>query len=134
MAQWGIAYAIGPNYNKVWDMFPYTEKKTSLAVAQKAIAQVSALLSPTVMECDMERAMLEALATRYPDNPEVEEIGPYNDAFADAMRGVHQLYPNNLDVLCIFVEALMGRTSRLTPPLYSSDGDVSDARGGTSSG
>jgi hypothetical protein len=74
------------------------------------------------------------LATRYPDNPEVEEISPYNDAFADAMRGVHQLYPNNLDVLCIFVEALMGRTPWLTPPLYLFDGDASDARGGTSSG
>jgi hypothetical protein len=36
MAQWAIAYAIGPNYNKVWDMFPCTENKTSLAVAQKA--------------------------------------------------------------------------------------------------
>lgn len=110
MAQWGIAYAIGPNYNKVWEMFPYTEKKSSLAIAQKAIAQGRALSSSTDLVGSMEHAMLSALATRYPANPEVEEIAPYNDAFAEAMGGVHRLFPDNLDVLCIYVEALMGRT------------------------
>ena len=34
---------------------------------------------------DAEKAMLAALQVRYPDSPEEEDFGPYNDAFADAM-------------------------------------------------
>ncbi len=111
MAQWGIAYAIGPNYNKVWEMFPYREKQSSLAIAQKALAtgaEIAAELEHDTNE--MERAMLNALALRYPENPEVEDFSPYSEAYAEAMREVYQKYPGNLDVTSIFVEALMGRT------------------------
>ena len=33
MAHWGIAYAIGPNYNKPWEAFGRKEVATALAAA-----------------------------------------------------------------------------------------------------
>lgn len=106
MAYWGIAFAIGPNYNKVWDMFPYQEKKTCLAIAQDAIAKGSAIKTENALA----QAMLAAVAVRYPDNAEIEDYEPFNENFASEMRKVHQQYPDNLDVMAICVESLMGRT------------------------
>ncbi|MDG1203858.1 MAG: hypothetical protein P8N51_00655, partial [Pseudomonadales bacterium] len=106
MAYWGIAFAIGPNYNKVWDMFPYQEKKTCLAIAQDAIAKGSVIKTDNALA----QAMLAAVAVRYPDNAEIEDYEPFNENFASEMRKVYQQYPDNLDVMAICVESLMGRT------------------------
>ncbi|MGK0337117.1 MAG: tetratricopeptide (TPR) repeat protein [Candidatus Azotimanducaceae bacterium] len=106
MAYWGIAYAIGPNYNKVWEMFPFEEKKSCLKVAHDAIAKGSAITSAATVEV----AMLAAVACRYPQDAEVEDYAPFNDRFANEMRKIHQQHPDNLDVSAIFIEALMGRT------------------------
>jgi tetratricopeptide (TPR) repeat protein len=106
MAHWGIALAIGPNYNKAWEMFDGAERETSLATAQEAIAAGLAVSEATPTE----RRLLEALQPRYPSDPETEDFGPYNDAFADAMRAVFEAAPGDLDVASVFAEALMGRT------------------------
>lgn len=106
LACWGIAYAIGPNYNKAWDVFTPEEKAPSLAKAHAAIA--AGLRIETLMP--LERALLEALVTRYPRDPDLEDYQPCTDAFANAMREVYAAYPNDLDVACIFAEALMNRT------------------------
>ena len=43
MAYWGIAYAIGPNYNKPWEAFEEDEKPEALTCALAAMAKASAL-------------------------------------------------------------------------------------------
>ena len=43
MAQWGIAYAAGPNYNMPWDLFDPDGKATALADAYDATAAARAL-------------------------------------------------------------------------------------------
>lgn len=106
LAYWGVAYAIGPNYNKLWEMFVPAEKAHALQTAHAAIEQGLARSAGS----DAERAMLTALQVRYPDSPEEEDFGPYNDAFADAMRAVYEVYGADLDVTSVFAEALMGRT------------------------
>jgi tetratricopeptide (TPR) repeat protein len=58
----------------------------------------------------VENDLIEALADRYPQDPEIEDYGPWNDAFSDAMRKVYAAHPDDLDVVCIFAEALMNRT------------------------
>ena len=106
MAHWGIAYCIGPNYNKYWEMFAYPEKVNALDTAHKAITQGLAIEDLPATE----QALLTALQIRYPTDPDIEEFGPFNDAFADAMREVYNNHPEDLDVASLFAEALMGRT------------------------
>jgi tetratricopeptide (TPR) repeat protein len=106
-AHWGLAYAIGPNYNKPWEFFDAAERISALTRAHTAIAAARALhdsLTP------VENALIEALADRYPTDPEIEDFAPWNDGFSDAMRRVHSAYPDDLDVTCVFAEALMNRT------------------------
>tara|TARA_R110002126_G_scaffold281712_1_gene429754 strand:- start:122822 stop:124462 length:1641 start_codon:yes stop_codon:yes gene_type:complete len=107
MAHWGIAYAIGPNYNKPWEAFEPDEKHTAVALARKSLESAVARVSDV---SPAERALIEALVCRYPDNGDVEAYGPYNDAYAAAMRAVQGAFAEDPDILSLFAEALMNRT------------------------
>jgi tetratricopeptide (TPR) repeat protein len=107
MARWGIAHAIGPNYNKGWDFFSPDERVSALSQANQALADAKA---NSANATPMARAMVDALAHRFPTDPTIEDYGPWNDAFAAAMRKVYTAYVNDLDVAAIFAEALMNRT------------------------
>jgi hypothetical protein len=45
---------------------------------------------------DAERAMVTALASRFPTDPGIENYGPWHDGFAEAMRPVHAHFPEDL--------------------------------------
>jgi tetratricopeptide (TPR) repeat protein len=107
MAYWGIAYGIGPNYNKPWEAFEDDEKPDALAQARDAIARATELKDKVT---PVERALIEAIAQRYPENASIEDFGPWNDAYADAMRRVHKAHSGDLDICCLFAEAIMNRT------------------------
>lgn len=107
MAHWGIAYAIGPNYNKPWEAFEEDEKPDAVEIANQAIAQATALKSQGT---PVEQALIDAISLRYPEKPGVEDFTPWNDAYADAMREVYRAFSKDLDVCCLFAEALMNRT------------------------
>ena len=107
MAHWGIAYAIGPNYNKPWEAFEPEEKGEALALALESVAKAEALAETVT---DMERALIEAVHHRYPQDAGIEDFAPWNDAYADAMREVHSKHAQNLDVCTLFAEALINRT------------------------
>ncbi|MEM7176631.1 MAG: hypothetical protein AAGD47_15255 [Pseudomonadota bacterium] len=107
IAYWGIAHAIGPNYNKPWEFFEPDERVQTLTRAHEMLEKARAL-KPQVSTLEAE--LIEALANRFPTDPEIEDYGPWNDDFSEAMRGVYKQYPDDLDVACIFAEALMNRT------------------------
>lgn len=107
MAHWGIAYCIGPNYNKPWETFEDGEKPDCIALAKASIEAASSLIDRLT---PIERALIEAIPARYPETSDVEEFSPWNDAFADAMRKVHAEFADDLDVCAIFAEAMMNRT------------------------
>lgn len=107
MAHWGIAYAIGPNYNKPWETFEDEEKPDCITRAKQGIANAVALkghVNP------IEKALIEAIVHRYPDDASIEEYAPWNDAYANAMRAVHKQHGDDLDVCSLFAEAIMNRT------------------------
>ena len=106
MAYWGLAYAVGPNYNKPWDLFEPEEKAAALTEANTVLETAQALLGLSPVEV----AMIRALAERYPTDPEIEDFGPWNDAFTDAMRPVYEAHPHDLEAVAVFVEAGMNRT------------------------
>ncbi len=107
MAHWGIAYAIGPNYNKPWETFEEDEKPDCITRARRAIARASKLKDQA---SGVEKALIEAIALRYPDDASIEDFAPWNDAYANAMRSVHKQHGDDLDVCSLFAEAIMNRT------------------------
>jgi tetratricopeptide (TPR) repeat protein len=107
MAHWGIAYAIGPNYNKPWEAFEEDEKPECISRVKQAIDTATSLRD---LNTDMENALIDALSCRYPDDASIEEFAPWNDAYADAMRAVHKRHRDHLDVCSLFAESIMNRT------------------------
>lgn len=107
IAHWGIAYAVGPNYNKPWEFFDPAEREATLTRAHAALAMAKDL-SPQLSTVEV--ALIDALAQRFPDDPTIEDYAPWNDAFSDAMRVVYEAHKEDLDVVCLFAEALMNRT------------------------
>jgi tetratricopeptide (TPR) repeat protein len=107
MAHWGIGYAAGPNYNFPWDLMDPGGKAAALARAYDATHAAMALTDGITAP---ERALIEALRARYPRRDPIEDQRPWNDAFADAMRAVHGAHRDDLDVRCVFVEAILNRT------------------------
>lgn len=107
MAHWGIAYAVGPNYNFPWELQDEATKAASLARAydasQAALGLVGGVTAP-------ERSLIEALPARFPQRTPIEDQRPWNDAFADAMRRAYRKHLGDLDVRCVFVEAILNRT------------------------
>ena len=107
MAHWGVAYAAGPNYNYPWELQDPAGKAVALARCHDATHAALALAANVTAP---ERALIEALPARFPQRDPIDDQRPWNDAFADAMRRAHRAHPGDLDLRCIFVEAILNRT------------------------
>ncbi|MFJ8146468.1 tetratricopeptide repeat protein [Streptomyces sp. NPDC096048] len=108
MAHWGIAYALGPNYNKPWEVFDAAELTRTVDRTHAAVerAHEKAARSATPLE----RALIGALRARYPQARAVEDCSVWNGPYAESMRAVHQLAPDDLDVAALYADALMNLT------------------------
>ena len=95
MAHWGQALVLGPNINAAMEP---NEEPAAYEHVQDAL-RLSRTATPR------ERALIEALATRY--SGKAEDRGPRNAAYADAMRKVHERFPNDLDIATLYVESVM---------------------------
>jgi tetratricopeptide (TPR) repeat protein len=95
MAYWGQAFVLGPNINAPMD--PATEPQAR-ALADKAIALKSRV-------SERERAYIDALSVRYTGKP--EDRAAADQAFAGAMRMLHEKYPDDLDAATLYAESLM---------------------------
>ena len=87
MAHWGQAYAIGPNYNKDWEAFEPQELVDSVGSARAAVARAARRWRKRART--VERALIEALAARFPEDSRPEDCAPWSDAYAAAMREVY---------------------------------------------
>ncbi len=107
MAHWGIAYASGPNYNFEWWMMDPATKTKTLGMAydhtQFALALADAVSAP-------ERALIEALTSRYPQGDPIKKQEPWNDDFAAAMKAVYDAFPNDIEVATVYAEAILNQT------------------------
>ena len=107
MAYWGIAYASGCNYNKPWEAFDPEDIQRSVAAGYDATQEAMSRLENVSA---FEKALIGALPYRYPARVPAEDMGLWNDAFADAMRRVSAEFGDDLDVATLFGEAIMNRT------------------------
>ncbi|MFC7819999.1 tetratricopeptide repeat protein [Streptomyces sp. NPDC057367] len=108
MAHWGIAYALGPNYNKPWEAFDAEE--LTRTVDRTHVAVERAHERATLAATPVERALIGALRARYPQSRAVEDCSVWNAPYAESMRAVHALAPDDLDVATLFADALMNLT------------------------
>jgi tetratricopeptide (TPR) repeat protein len=106
LAHWGLAYALGPNYNKPWAAFDPADLSACLPRAYRATA--AAGRAPGA--APVERALIRALAARYPAAELAGDGSAWNARYAGAMREVYQAYPGDLDVAALFADALMNLT------------------------
>jgi tetratricopeptide (TPR) repeat protein len=107
MAHWGLAYAMGPNYNFEWWMMDTATKVKALGIAHDSTAAALALLDDVT---PVERDLIKALPARYPQREPIEEQAPWNDDFAAAMKKVWQSHSGDIDVATIYAEAILNQT------------------------
>ncbi len=96
IAYWGVAEAVGPNYND-----PASDERfvAAHAAIQKA-ADLSATASPA------EQAYIQAMALRFPADPKADRRQAA-EAYHDAMREVVKNFPDDLDAATLFAESGM---------------------------
>ncbi|PCC69636.1 hypothetical protein SAMN02745121_04060 [Nannocystis exedens] len=111
MCLWGVAYALGPNYN-----IPMLPDRAHAAWDAVTRAQEHAQYGQPV-----EAALVAALARRFKGSEYAPptEMEAYNRVYAVEMRDVARRFPDDLDVQALFAEALMN----VNPwRLWSNDG------------
>src|SRR6202140_5790316 len=96
MSFWGVAEAVGPNYNDPAD--PERFKQAHDAV-QKAV-ELSAGGPPD------EQAYIQAMAKRFPADPN-SDLKKAAEEYHDAMRQVSVQFPDDLDAATLFAESGM---------------------------
>lgn len=108
MAYWGIAYAIGPNYNRAWKLFDQDGLRTSVKEATKALSRARSLTEQTPVT-PVEKQLITALTARFPSSVDTipSDLKVLNEAYANAMRDVYANNSTDIDVVGFFVEALM---------------------------
>jgi len=95
MAYWGVAEAVGPNYN---DPASADRFKQAHEAVQKAV-DLSANASPS------EQAYIKAMAKRFPaDSADRRKAA---EDYHDAMREVAKSFPDDLDAATLFAESGM---------------------------
>ena len=96
MAYWGVAEAVGPNYNDPADPDRYKQAHNAV---QKAVD-----LSEEASTSD--QAYIQALAMRFPADPK-SDLKKAAEDYRDAMRQVVSEFPDDLDAATLFAEAGM---------------------------
>jgi len=96
MAYWGVAEAIGPNYND-----PASDERFQAAhdAIQKAV-DLSTNAPPN------EQAYIQAMTKRFPADPKADRRKAAED-YRDAMREVVKNFPDDLDAATLFAESGM---------------------------
>lgn len=107
MAYWGLAYTLGPNYNKPWDIFDETDLRRTMERAHSAAA--AAKLKAKDSPDSIESSLIEALQCRYPQDPALD-FSVWNKEYASAMETAYRKFPTDLDVVTLYAEALMNLT------------------------
>jgi len=96
MAYWGIAEAVGPNYNDPASEARFLHAPAAIEKAQTLAADAS----------DADKAYIAALAKRFPADPK-SDLRAAAEQYRDAMRDMVKRFPDDLDAATLFAEAGM---------------------------
>lgn len=98
MAYWGIALAVGPNYNEA-QIDP-----SRLLAADMALEKAKEL---SVGASEKERGYIEALAKRFQLKTDLKKCAV---DYKDAMAALHKKYPSDVDAAVLYADSLMNLT------------------------
>jgi tetratricopeptide (TPR) repeat protein len=104
MAYWGVAYALGPNYNKPWEAFDDEDREKTIHRAHHALLQATILAKAASA---VEKALIHALQKRFPEDHAVADFKVWNVSYANKMEAVYNDFSDDLDVAALFADALM---------------------------
>ncbi|KAK9368256.1 hypothetical protein V1509DRAFT_81011 [Lipomyces kononenkoae] len=107
MAYWGLAFALGPNYNKGWALFDEQDLKVTVEQTYHASKQAKAY---AINVTPLERALIDAIQFRYPQAYTVKDYLPQSTAYADAMADVYREFSDDLDIATLYADAMMNLT------------------------
>jgi tetratricopeptide (TPR) repeat protein len=111
MPYWGLALAIGPNYNDT--AVDENRARATYDAVQQAITRAP-------QASTREQDYIRALAKRYPSPNTAADWKQFHLDYSNAMRDMAQKYPDDLDATTMFAESLM----MLRPwQLWSLDGE-----------
>jgi tetratricopeptide (TPR) repeat protein len=108
IARWGVAYSIGPNYNKAWEAFDPVDLAAALARARMELG-----LAAKGRASAVEHGLIEALQARFPteDPDDTDALQAGHAAYADAMAALAEAYPDDVDVQALAADALVNITA-----------------------
>ncbi|KAF1993050.1 hypothetical protein P154DRAFT_528061 [Amniculicola lignicola CBS 123094] len=104
MAHWGVAFALGPNYNKPWDLFDEKELKVTLERIRLANLEARQHIEGAT---PIEKALVEAIQERIPKGLTEEDFRMCNEAYATAMQSVYQTFSDDLDIASLYADSIM---------------------------
>src|SRR3954470_2718877 len=107
MAYWGVSYASGPNYNLPWVRYDPRGRQMALIAAHDSLQEA---LAHTGSGSPVERAMVDALAARYPQREAIDDMAPWDKTYTRQMRKVFDAFPDDLEVRAVFAESIMNET------------------------
>ena len=94
MAYWGLAYVLGPNYNTASMM---TDDRSEIINAVKKASSLKAEVQP------WERALIEAIETRFPENAEATNPEGYSKSLREAFKR----FPKHDFIATLYAESIM---------------------------
>jgi hypothetical protein len=106
MGYWGIAYALGGDYNHSWRLFGVGEIDEVLPRIKEAVRRGNEAKGATKVE----RGLMNALDARMPESDEDREYSNWDKRYMEAMKGVYEDNSDDLDIACLYAESMMIQT------------------------
>ncbi|KAJ5401331.1 uncharacterized protein N7487_007227 [Penicillium crustosum] len=104
MAYWGLAYAVGPNYNKPWETFDQGDLHTCVQRGYDASRQAKKYAGNATL---LEQALIDAIQFRFPTNQPAADYPALNKGYAVAMKPVYDEFGSDLNIATLYADALM---------------------------
>lgn len=105
MAWWGLAYALGPNYNKPWEVYDKVDLEKTLKRTHEAAAKARKYATDPI-----EQALADAIQYRYLQNHSSEAPMEWNKLYANAMSSAYKKHGDDLEVATFYADSLMNIT------------------------
>jgi tetratricopeptide (TPR) repeat protein len=99
-----LAFALGPNYNKPWDLFDEKELRVTLRDINEANNEAKQYISRST---ELERALIDAIQVRVPKGLDEAAFRACNEKYAEAMKGVYERFPDDLDIASLYADSIM---------------------------